>query len=154
MKTCFFIGQQNAPDSLQRTIDNAVEFLVRKNHVTEFIVGHRGCFDRMAIAAVQNAIRQHPDKELTAYLLEPNIDACMDSWLPPLFTHFYCPPDALVVSKRYCREKAQRCMLEQTDYLIAYCPVDRGITTRLFLRAKKLHKKGMITILDLTEWIG
>lgn len=151
MRTCFFIGQANVPDSLRKELNNAVDYLVRKNQITEFVVSNRGNFDRMAIAAVQEAIRCYPDKALTAYLLEPNPYACIPERLPAMFAYFYCPPEALFVSEGYRNEKAAMCILEQTDVLLACCPSPVGTTLRLFHRAKKLQRLGLLTIWNLQK---
>lgn len=44
MRTCFLMGQHDAPDTIQERLSAELEKLVRLNGVTEMIVGHRGEF--------------------------------------------------------------------------------------------------------------
>lgn len=53
MRTCFLMGQHDASDAIQQWVCEELDKLVRYEGVTQMIVGHRGSFDRMGIAAIQ-----------------------------------------------------------------------------------------------------
>ena len=55
MKTCFFIGHRNAPESLTPLLDEAIERHITEYGVAEFVVGHYGNFDMMVAGAVRRA---------------------------------------------------------------------------------------------------
>ena len=48
MKSCFFIGHRNAPETLRPLLDAAIERHISEYGVTEFVAGHYGRFDYMA----------------------------------------------------------------------------------------------------------
>ena len=61
MKSCFFLGHRDAPDSIRDTLDEAIERHITEYGVTEFFVGHYGHFDRMAQSALVRAKSRHPE---------------------------------------------------------------------------------------------
>ena len=65
MKTCFFIGHQDAPESIYNRLLEAVERHISEYGVTDFIVGKYGNFDRLAARAVIEEKRHHADITLT-----------------------------------------------------------------------------------------
>lgn len=67
-KTCFFIGHRNAPETLRPLLYAAVERHITEYGVREFVVGHYGNFDAMALGAVRKAKERHPKVTLTLLL--------------------------------------------------------------------------------------
>ena len=63
-KTCFFIGHQDAPDSLAPELDALVERHITEYGVGEFVVGRYGGFDALAASAVKRAKARRPDVRL------------------------------------------------------------------------------------------
>ena len=60
MPFCFFIGHRDAPESLLPKVRAAAEGLILREGVTDFYVGSRGSFDRLAAAAVRELMAEYP----------------------------------------------------------------------------------------------
>ncbi len=147
MRTCFLMGQHDAPDAIQERLCEELEKLVRLNGVTEMIVGHRGSFDRMATAAIQTVLRKRPelyDRVLVAYH-----DSSDTVPLPEFFEAHYYPIELYEVPLRYAIVKANQIALEESDFLLTYCNRDGGNAGRLLRRAKRLEKKGYLKVINL-----
>lgn len=54
-KTCYFIGQREAPDSLLPILDAEVKRHITEYSVTDFVVGKHGRFDGMAAHYIKAA---------------------------------------------------------------------------------------------------
>lgn len=146
MYTCFFIGHRDAPSAIQEKLNLTVEYLWRKCGVTQFVVGHHGEFDRMAINAVNQAKLQNP--ELYAYLLlERYIPHQSTSvFLPSYFDDYYLPNRIEFEHPRCVIEKANRKMLQQCDYLVAYVVRSGGNAAKILRSAKRMEKDGLHVI--------
>ena len=48
-RTCFFIGHREANERVLPALEQAVEQLIVESGVTDFVVGHYGAFDGMAV---------------------------------------------------------------------------------------------------------
>ena len=59
MKTCFFIGNHDAPESVRRLLDEAIERHIAEYGAGGFTVGNYGAFDCMAQAALADAKKRH-----------------------------------------------------------------------------------------------
>ena len=118
MKSCFFIGHREASSEVLPALREAVERHIVEYGVTEFIVGNYGGFDRMAAKAVIEAKTQHP--QITLTLLLPYHPAERPIDLPPGFDGSFYPPNMEKVPRRFAISKANRYMVDHTDYLIAY----------------------------------
>ena len=68
MKSCFFIGHEDASPTILPALTEAVEQHIREYGVTEFIVGKYGGFDRMAASTVIAAKKRHPHITLSMLL--------------------------------------------------------------------------------------
>ena len=118
MKSCFFIGHREASSEVLPALRKAVERHIVDYGVTEFIVGNYGGFDRMAARVVIEAKTRHP--QITLTLLLPYHPAERPIDLPPGFDNSFYPPDMEKVPRRFAISKANRYMVDHTDYLIAY----------------------------------
>ena len=118
MKSCFFIGHREASSEVLPALREAVERHIVDYGVTEFIVGNYGGFDRMAAKAVIEAKTLHP--QITLTLLIPYHPAERPVDLPPGFDNSFYPPNMEKVPRRFAISKANRYMVDHTDYLIAY----------------------------------
>jgi len=47
MKSCFFIGHRDAPESIRTDLTQAITELIEREQVQEFIVGSYGRFDQI-----------------------------------------------------------------------------------------------------------
>lgn len=147
MYSCFFIGHRDAPTEIQEKLNEAVEYLARKCHVTEFIVEHHGNFNAMATAAVQRLKRLDPT--VTALRLLCYFPADKPMVLPAYFDDFYYPLELLEVPDRYAIEKANHLMIDQCGYLVAYVCRSGGNAAKFLRRGLRLEKKGCIKIINL-----
>ena len=98
MKTCFFIGHRDAPDSVATALAAAVEHHIVEYGVTEFIVGHYGGFDRMATRAVTEAKQANPQVQLFQRLT--HLLACRADTRPSSLTSAFWPfssPNPLIL---------------------------------------------------------
>ena len=151
MYTCFFIGHRDAPSVLEGQLYETVLHLVMKCHVDRFIVGHYGNFDAMATAAVQRVIREHPEKEILADMLEPYFPGDRDVRAPAFFDAIYYPEGLETVPRRYCIEKANQLALEESHYLVAYVARNGGNARKLLGRARRMAKQGGMKIINLAD---
>ena len=117
MKTCFFIGHRDAPSDIFSALAEAVERHILLG-VTEFTVGGYGSFDRMASRALSEAKAKHP--EITLTLLLPYHPAERPVSLPKDFDGSFYPPGMEKVPRRLATLRANRYMVDHTDFLIAY----------------------------------
>lgn len=118
MKSCFFIGHREASSEVIPALREAVERHIVDYGVTEFIVGNYGGFDRVAAKAVIEAKTLHP--QITLTLLIPYHPAERPIDPPPGFDGSFYPPNMEKVPRRFAISKANRYMVDHTDYLIAY----------------------------------
>ena len=149
MRTCFLMGQHDASDAIQQWVCEELDKLVRYEGVTQMIVGHRGSFDRMGIAAIQGVLRQKP--ELYGYLLVAYHDSSDTVALPEFFESNYYPIALYEVPQRYAIVKANEIALNECDYLLTYCNRDGGNTGKLLRRAKRMEKKGDLKVVNLAD---
>lgn len=117
-KTCFFIGHREAPDNLLPILDAEVERHITEYGVKDFVVGRYGRFDGMAARCVKAANKHHPQVTLT--LLLPYHPYDRPTPTSPGFDGTFYPPGMETVPKRATIVRANRYMVEHSDYLIAY----------------------------------
>ena len=149
MRTCFLVGQHDAPDAIRERLFEELDKLVRLYGVTEMIVGHRGNFDRMATSAIQRILRKQP--ELYGYMLVAYHDSTDTIALPALFESHYYPIALYDVPLRCAIVKANEIALVECDYLLTYCNRDGGNMGKLLRKAKRMEKKGVIKVLNLAD---
>ena len=145
MKTCFFIGHRDAPESIYDRLLSAVERHISEYGVTDFVVGRYGNFDHLAARAVIEAKRHHADVTLT--LLMPYYHADAESLLDGFDSSLF--PDGLeTVPKRAAILQANQYMIRHCDYLITYNKNRVGNTRKLVAEARK---NGLIYIVNIAE---
>ena len=118
MPTCFFIGHREAPDTLLDELSAEVERHITEYGVTEFVVGKYGRFDALAAKCVKASKRRHPEVTLTLILPYHPYDRPTPT--PPGFDGTFYPPGMETVPKRAAIIRANRYMVEHSEYLIAY----------------------------------
>ena len=146
MSSCFFIGHRDAPESLLPLVREAVEGLVLQEGVTDFYVGSRGSFDRLAGAAVRGLMPTYPHIRLyqvLAYLPTKGVGEA-----PPGFTGTAYPEGLESVPRRYAILRANRAMVDSCDYLVAYAPYETGNARRVLDYARR---RGRIRIREIKE---
>lgn len=134
-KSCSFIGHREASEELVPFLQDAVETHISVYHVTEFIVGGYGGFDRLAAKAVIAAKSVHP--EITLTLLLPYHPAERPIKKPDGFDGTYYPPGMERVPRRFASLRANRYVVDQVDYLIAYVQHPGSNAYKLLMYAQK-----------------
>ena len=135
MKTCFFIGHRDAPESIYDRLVQAVERHISEYGVTDFVVGRYGNFDRLAARAVVEAKQHH--SEVTLTLLMPYYRTDADP-LPDGFNGSLFPDGLEAVPKRAAILRANQYMIHHCNYLIAYDSGYIGNTRKLVAEARRI----------------
>lgn len=146
MKTCFFIGHRDAPESIYDRLLEAVKRHISEYGVTDFVVGRYGNFDRLAARAVVEAKQHHSDVTLT--LLMPYYHADAEP-LPNGFDGSLFPDGLETVPKRAAILRANQHMIRHCDYMIVYDAGRIGNTRKLVTKARRiagLHLENVASI--------
>ena len=149
MPTCFFIGHREAPDTLLDELSAEVERHITEYGVTEFVVGKYGRFDALAAKCVKASKRCHPEVTLT--LLLPYHPYDRPTPTPPGFDGTFYPPGMEAVPKRAAIVRANRYMVEHSEYLIAYAWHPASNARELVEYAQKRQEIGLIAVTILRE---
>ncbi len=144
MCTCFFIGHREAPDTLLPVLAAEVERHIVEYGVTDFVVGKYGRFDSMAAHSVKAAKKRHPEVTLTLLLPYHPFDQPIPT--PPGFDGTFYPPGMETVPKRAAIVRANRYMVDHSDYLIAYAWHPASNARELVEYAQKREKRGRICV--------
>ena len=145
MKTCFFIGHRDAPETLRPLLAEAIERHITEFGVTEFVVGHYGRFDAMAAGMVRQAKERHPEVTLT--LLLPYYPPSFD---PSGYDRTYFPAGLERVPKPFAIVRANEHMIRSSDYLICYDRGQIGKTRDVMELARKRAEKGALHITEIS----
>ncbi|MBR5108582.1 MAG: hypothetical protein IK099_00175 [Clostridia bacterium] len=147
MKTCFFIGHRDASDEILPYIRDAAEKLIVQEEVTQFYVGGYGKFDRLAGQAITDlkAIYSH----IHLYRVIPYHPADRKIELPQGYDGMYYPDEMEYVPRMYAISKANRMMIDTSDFLIAYVWYTASNASKLLEYARKREKKGLLRIIHL-----
>ena len=118
MKSCFFIGHREATDAIFPELYQCIEKHITEYGVTAFFVGNYGGFDRLTARAVTTLKQQYP--QITLSLLIPYHPAERPIEKPPGIDNTFYPPGMEKVPRKLAIVRANRYMVENVDYLIAY----------------------------------
>ena len=135
MKTCFFIGHRDAPESIYGCLLTTVERYITEYGVTDFVVGRYGSFDQLAARAVIEAKQHHTDVSLT--LLVPYYRSNSEL-LPVGFDGSLFPDGLETVPKRVAILRANQYMIHYCDYMIVYDMRRIGNTRKLVSSARRV----------------
>ena len=149
MKSCFFIGHREAPEELASILGESIERHILENGVREFVVGNYGAFDRMAARQLAAAKERHP--EINIMLLTPYHPSERKINLPKGFELSFYPPGMERVPKRLAIVRANKYMIEHSDYLIAYVWHPASNARDLLECAQRLESQGKIHIENLAD---
>ena len=146
MGSCFFIGNHDASQEVERELRTVVERHITAYGVTHFTVGHYGAFDAMAARVVAEAKKSHLDISLT--ILLPYYPAALDTLPQVDFDGTLYPSEMESVPKRLAIPRANRYVIDRCDHLIAY--VHNPGNARKFLEyAQRRERRGLIKITEL-----
>lgn len=143
MKSCFLFGHADCPDQVLSRLEQAIETAIL-NGVTDFYVGNRGAFDRLATTAVKRAKRKFPGVRL--YLRLAYHPAERPQELSEDFDGTYYPLEK-TPPRRFAIVRANEAMLSQAEYVICYVN-HVGNTRKLFAVAQKRRE---LTIDNIAE---
>ena len=118
MKSCFFIGHREAPDTLYPFLRETIREHIIRYGVTEFVVGGYGRFDFMAGRAVISLKAEH--SRITLLRLIPYHPAERQVEIPHGYDNTFYPSGMENVPRKLAIVRANRYMVDHTDYLIAY----------------------------------
>jgi len=149
IKRCFFIGHRRAPQELRPMLKVEVERHIAEYGVTEFIVGHYGDFDRMAADAVIDAKEKYP--HISLLMLLPYHPTERIIKIPEGFDGTYYPEGMEKVPRSLAIVRANRCMTDRSDYLIAYAYKPGGNARELVEYARKRERRGLMVICNLAD---
>lgn len=142
---CFFIGHADAEPSVMPRIKAAVRHHIAELGVTEFVVGQYGAFDMMAAAAVIEAKKEFPFVVLS--ILLPYHPSERRVKAPQGYDTTIYPPEMELVPRRFAIDRANRYMIKNSEFLIAYAWQPGGNATRLTAYAKR---QGNIKVTELS----
>lgn len=148
MKSCFFIGHRDTPPEVYPALQAAVEQHIVEYGVTEFFVGNYGVFDRMAARAVIEAKGQH--SEVILSMLLPYHPAERPVKCLQGFDATFHPPGMEKVPRRFAILRANRYMVDNVDYLIAYAwhPASNARNLVEYAMARQSKEQLKVTLLE------
>lgn len=148
MSTCFFIGHRDAPDSLLPALSDAVEKRITEHGVDQFVVGAYGRFDSLAAQAVRRAKKQHPD--ILLFYLRP-YHPSERPHTPASFDGSFYPPGMETVPHKAAIVRANRYMVDSSQFLIAYARYSVSNAWELTEYARKRERRGLIHVENLAQ---
>ena len=143
-KCCFFIGHREASENIYPQLLAEVRRHIEKYVVKEFVVGHYGNFDRLAARAVIEVKKIKPEINLT--MLLPYYPTKKKFTLPVGFDGSYYPHGMEKIPKNAAIVRANRYMIDNADYLIAYVWHPASNARNLLEYAEVRKKSGEIKI--------
>ncbi len=149
MKSCFFIGHREAEEELRPILAETVERHIIEYGVTCFYVGGYGWFDAMAAKAVKEAKKHHLEVTLSFLLPYHPFDRPIPT--PEGYDGTFYPPGMENVPKRLAIVRANRYMVDNSDYLIAYVWHAASNARNLLEYARKREKRGLLHVENLAE---
>ena len=90
-------------------LSEAIEYHIARYHVTEFVVGNYGGFDRLAAKALVEAKKRHP--QIVVSMLIPYHPAERSVDIPSGFDNSFYPPGMENVPRRLAIVRANRYMV-------------------------------------------
>ena len=145
-KVCFFIGHRDAPESVMKSLADAIERHIAEYKVTTFIVGHYGNFDRMAASALTAAKKKYPN--ISLLLLTPYHPFESSVEVPDGFNGTFYPDGMESIPHRAAIARANQKVISQADYLIAYAKHTASNASSLVDYAER---KGDIVLTNLAK---
>ena len=147
MKSCFFIGHREADERFLPVLRETILQLITEEDVTDFYVGGYGGFDRLAGLAVKQIKEQHP--QISLRLLLPYHPAERPIDPPDGYDGTYYPEGMEKVPKRYAIVRANKLMIDASDWLIAYVSHGASNAGKLLEYAYRQKLKRNIHIINL-----
>ena len=144
MNSCFLFGHRDAEKELLDSLMEKIDLHITNLNVREFIVGQHGNFDRMAAHAVRKAQERYPEIQLT--LLLSAYPADKGEAIPSGFDASFYPPGMEEVPKRMSIVRANRYMIDHSNFVIAYAHYLASNSFKLLEYARRREKRGQLQI--------
>ena len=149
MKSCFFIGHRETDEKILPKLVDTVRRLIAEENVCCFYVGGYGGFDRIAATAVKCVKQDYPG--ISLMLVLPYHPAERPVETPYGFDGTYYPEGLEGTPRRYAITRANRLVLDSSDWLICYVQHGASNAQKLYEYAKRREKKGLVQIENLAE---
>ena len=148
MKSCFFIGHRDADEGLLPCLTDTAKRLVTDCDVTRFYVGGYGNFDRLSGKTVIFLKNSFPDIRL--FLVIPYHPAERPVLTPQGYDGTYYPQGMECVPRKFAIVRANRRMIDESDYLVAFVWHPASNAREFLEYARRREKKGLIHV----EYLG
>ena len=148
-KSCYFIGHREADERLLPVLTETIQQLIRKENVQYFYVGGYGGFDRIAGLAVKEVKKQNAG--ITLHLVLPYHPAERAVEAPDGYDGTYYPEGLENVPSQYAIVRANKIMVDTSDWLIAYVRHGASNSCKILEYAQHREKKGLIHVLNLAD---
>lgn len=149
MKSCFFVGHREADERFLPLLTKTIERLIIEESVSYFYVGRYGGFDRIVSTAVTVVKKKYPP--ITLMLVLPYHPAERPIDTPYGFDGTYYPEGLENVPKRYAIVRANKIMVDTSDWLVAYVRHGASNSRKLLEYAVHKQEKGLIQMENLAE---
>ena len=149
MKSCFFIGHREADERLLPVLQSMIRRLIEEEGVTEFYVGGYGGFDRIAGAAVKQLKAEYP--HISLRIMIPYHPAERPVEAPNGYDGTYYPNGLEGVPRRFRIARANRIMIDTSDWLIAYVYHGASNSRKFLEYAERRKKKGLLQVQNIAE---
>lgn len=150
MKSCFFIGHHDAPDSILPELTSAVERIILEEGKMCFYIGGYGNFDRLSAHAVKQLKQKYP--QITLMKLLYYHPAIRPVEIPDGYDGTYYPEGMEKVPPRIAIVKGNQLMVDSVVWLIAYVRHSIGNSGKLLQYAHRKKCKGTLHIINLHEY--
>lgn len=148
-KVCFFIGHRDAPESIYPVLLAAVERHIAEYGVSCFVVGQYGNFDRLARRALKEAKSKYPHIEIVA--LMPYLPSAQNKACPCDYDDSIYPEGLESVPRRYAIVRANRYMIDHSDYLICYVTHPASNAYNILEYALRRAQDEKITVTNIAD---
>ena len=138
-----FLGHRDSPALVRAPLKEALSQLIESEGADTFYIGNSGCFDRVALAVLQELKKAYPHIRyflVLAYLPQKPTE------LPTVCETIF-PAEVAAAPVRFAIERRNDWMLQQSDTVITY-------VTRPFGGAAKFKKKALAAqkrVIELSE---
>lgn len=143
--TCCFFGHRDTPSSVRERVKDIVEALIQDGSADRFLVGNNGAFDRIVTNILSEIQKEYP--HIRCYTVLAYLNRNDNNENGSLETLY--PEGMERVPLRFCIDKRNRWMLEQSEIVIGYVCNSFGGAAKFFSRAKRQNK----TVFNLAESI-
>lgn len=131
---CTFFGHADAPDEIEKKLEEVIKNLIKSGKADTFYVGTHGSFDKMAYKTVLKLSKEYPIK-IYAVL----------SAIPVKKTEAYketIVPEGLEnVPPKFGIEYRNKWMIERSDYVVTYVNRSFGGAAKFKALAERRGKK-------------